>query len=116
MCRRPPGCPPAVGLTFPSRLPRCSLQGDNINSLVKASGNTIQGFWGGLFAKVLAGQDLDNIIMKPGVGGAPAAAAGGAAPAAGAAAKKEEKKEESSEESDVGGAGGGLFGGGDDDW
>ncbi len=95
------------------RRARCN-QGDNINALVKASGNTVQSFWGGLFAKVLAGQDLDNIIMKPGVGGGVAAAgsAGGAAPAA---AKKEEKKEESSEESDVGGAGGGLFGGGDDD-
>ena len=46
--------------------PSGTVQGDNINAIVKASGNTVQGFWGGLFAKILNGQDLDNIIMKPG--------------------------------------------------
>jgi len=91
---------------------------DNINSLIAATGNSVAGYWGALYAKLLAGRNLDDMLLKPGAGGGPApAAASAAAPAAGgaapAAAKKEEKKEE--EEEEVGGAGG-LFGGGDDDW
>ena len=69
----------------------------NINSIVKASGNTVAAYWGSLYAKHLAARSIDDMLMKPGQGGgaAPAAAAGGA-PAAGgaAAAKKEEKKVE----------------------
>ena len=49
-------------------LPSCRrcLQADNINAIISASGNSVQSYWGVLFAKILAGQDLDNIIMKPG--------------------------------------------------
>lgn len=92
-----------------------SPQADNINALISASGNTVQSFWGGLFAKILAGQDLDSIIMKPGVGGGGAAPAGAAPTAGGAAKAAEVKKEESSSEESVGGAGGGLFGE-EEDW
>ncbi len=42
------------------------FQAHNINALITASGNTVQSFWGGLFSKILAGQDLASIIMKPG--------------------------------------------------
>ena len=35
------------------------LSGDNINALIKASENTVRHrFWGGVFSKILAGQDL----------------------------------------------------------
>jgi large subunit ribosomal protein LP1 len=92
------------------------VSADNINAIVAAAGIKVAPYWGSLFAKFLAGRKIDDMLLKPGMGGAPAAAAaapaaGGAAPAA-AAAKKEEKKEA---EEEVGGAGG-LFGGGDDDW
>jgi large subunit ribosomal protein LP1 len=89
------------------------VNADNINAIVKASGNSVQSYWGALYSKLVAGRDVDELLMKPGAGGAaPAAAAPGAAAPAAAAAKKEEKKEE--EEEEVGGAGG-LFGA-DDDW
>lgn len=93
------------------------VTGEKINALIEATGNKVAGYWGALYAKVLAGRNIDDLLMKPGFGGgaaAPAAAAGGAAaPAAGgAAAKKEEEKKE--EEEEVGGAGG-LFGD-DDEW
>ena len=98
------------------------VSADNINALIKAAGvEGVKPYMGMLFAKILAGRNLDDMLLKPGMGGgAPAAApaAGGSAPAAGGAAKKEEKKEEKKveeEEVDMGGAGG-LFGGGDDDW
>ena len=91
------------------------LSADNINALAKASGNTVKPFWGSLYAKLLAGRSMTDLLMKPGASGPAPAAAGGAAaaPAAGgkAAAKVEEKMVE---EEEVGGAGG-LFGG-DDDW
>ncbi len=44
-----------------------SLQAKNIDALIRASGNSVQSFWGDLFAQALAGQDLDNILVKPGV-------------------------------------------------
>lgn len=101
------------------------LSAENIHALIRASGNSVQTFWGDLFAQALAGQDLDNIIVKPGAttaasimmaskfGGATGAAS---AIASGAATKVEKKAESSSDESDVGGGGGGLFGGDDEDW
>jgi large subunit ribosomal protein LP1 len=96
------------------------VSADNINAVIKASGNTVAGYWAGLYAKALAGRNIDDMLMKPGMGGgAPvAAAAGGSAPAAaGGAAKKEEaKKEEKEEEEEAVGGAGGLFGGDDDDW
>ncbi len=93
-----------------------AVTADAINAVVGAAGVTVAPYWGSLMAKFVSGRNIDDMLLKPGMGGAPAAAAaapaaGGAAPAA--AAKKEEKKEE--EEEEVGGAGG-LFGGGDDDW
>ena len=44
-----------------------TVQAENIHALIRASGNSVQTFWGDLFAQALAGQDLDNIIVKPGV-------------------------------------------------
>jgi large subunit ribosomal protein LP1 len=94
-----------------------AVTADAINAIVSAAGVTVAPYWGSLMSKFIAGRNIDDLLLKPGMGGAaPAAAASGAAPAAAggaapAAAKKEEKKEE---EEEAGGAGG-LFGG-DDDW
>ena len=76
-----------------------AVSADNINAIVSASGNTVAGYWGALYSKVLAGRNIDDLLLKPGAGGAPApAAAGGAAASAGGdAGKKEEKKEEKKE-------------------
>ena len=62
--------------------------------MVKASGNTVEGYWPGLFAKALKGQDIGALLANVGsVGGGGAAAGGdaGAADAGAAAAKEEEK-------------------------
>jgi large subunit ribosomal protein LP1 len=76
-----------------------AVSAENINAVVGASGNSVAPYWGALYSKVLAGRNIDDMLLKPGAGGGPAPAAGGASasgPAAGAAAaeKKEEKKEE----------------------
>ncbi|CAJ1438868.1 unnamed protein product [Effrenium voratum] len=78
---------------------------ENINTLIKASGGSIDSFFPALFAKLCAGRDLGDLLKIGGGGGGVAvggggAAAGGAAPAA---EKKEEKKvveEEEEEEMD----------------
>uniref|UniRef100_A0A7S4R0N4 60S acidic ribosomal protein P1 n=1 Tax=Alexandrium monilatum TaxID=311494 RepID=A0A7S4R0N4_9DINO len=67
---------------------------DNINTLVKAAGGTVDSFFTSLFAKIVKGKDLDGMLtFGGGGGGGPVAAAGGGGDA-GAAAPKEEKKEE----------------------
>ena len=78
--------------------------------MIKASGNTVEGYWPGLFAKALKGQDITKLLSNVGTAAAAPAAAG----AAGAAAEapKEEKPEEPEEDVDMGD----LFGGGEDDY
>ena len=79
--------------------------------MIKASGNTVEGYWPGLFAKALRGQDIGDLLRNVGSG---APAAGGAGPAAGGAAAPEAeaekpKEEEPEEDVDMGD----LFGGDD---
>ena len=79
--------------------------------VIKKSGNEVEPYWPLLFAKALAGAQVDKLLSN-----VVAAAPAGAAAAGGAAApveeeKKEEKKEEV-EDVDMGG----LFGGDDDDY
>jgi large subunit ribosomal protein LP1 len=86
-----------------------AVTSENITATLKAANVNIAGYWAPLFAKMLAGRNVEDLLMKPGAGGGAAPAAGGApaagAPAAGKAAeKKEEKKEEEEED-----AGGGEF-------
>merc|ERR1712190_559329 len=93
------------------------ITGDKLSKVIKASGNEVEVYWPGLFAKALEGQDIGALLANVGsaapAGGAGADAAGGAGGAAPAEEKKEEKKEEEPEEEvDMGG----LFGGGDDDY
>ncbi|KAK8802802.1 ribosomal protein RPP1 [Blastocystis sp. subtype 4] len=91
---------------------KVELTKDNLDKLVKASGNTIAPYWSMVFASNLAGKDLLDMIAAPGVGAA--APAAGTAPAA--EEKKEEEAKEEEEEEDIDMSGGGLFGDDDDDW
>merc|ERR1711878_248350 len=75
-----------------------------LSQVIKASGNTVESYWPGLFAKALKGQDITALLAS--VGSAPAA--GGAGPAAASgdadapAAKEEAKEEEPEEDVDMG--------------
>ena len=67
---------------------------EKIAKCIKASGNEVEGYWPGLFAKALKGKDVEALLMSTGsapAGGAPAAD-GAAAADEPAAAKKEESK------------------------
>merc|ERR1712066_1027344 len=79
------------------------ITADNLSTLVKAAGVSVEPFWPGLFEKALASVNVAELITNIGSGVGAAPAAGGAA-AGGAAAdeapKEEAKKEESEEESD----------------
>lgn len=80
--------------------------------MIKASGNTVEGYWPGLFAKALVGQDITKLLSNVGTAAAAPAAGAAAGGAAASAPAAEEKKEEPEEDVDMGD----LFGGGDDDY
>merc|ERR1740115_376198 len=85
------------------------VSAEKLNQVIKATGNEVESYWPGLFAKALVGQDISALLTKVSAG-----AAGGASRVvadAGAPAETEVKKEEEPEEEvDMGG----LFGGDDD--
>lgn len=73
--------------------------------VIEAAGATVEPVWPKLFADMLKGKDITDLIMNSGSAGAPAApaaagAASGAAPAAAAAEEKKEPEEDSDEEED----------------
>jgi len=78
------------------------ITADNITTIVKAAGISVEPYWPSLFAKLFSKKSIGDLITNVGAGGGGAAAAapaaGGAAGGAAPAAKKEEKKEEPSEE------------------
>merc|ERR1712066_833529 len=80
------------------------ITADNLSTLVKAAGVSVEPFWPGLFEKALASVNVAELITNigSGVGAAPAAGGAAAGGAGGAAeeAKAESVKEESEEESD----------------
>lgn len=82
------------------------MQGEKIQTILKAAGVDVEPYWPGLFAKALEGISIRDLITNvgSGVGAAPAgaapAAAAAAAPAAAAEKKEEKKKVESEPESD----------------
>ncbi|EGC28794.1 hypothetical protein DICPUDRAFT_159715 [Dictyostelium purpureum] len=91
------------------------LQDDNIEitdakikTLLEAAGVTVAPFWPGLYARLLAKTNIEDLLLNAGSSGAaaaPVAAAAAAAPAAAeqkAAPKKEEKKEESDDDMGMG--------------
>jgi large subunit ribosomal protein LP1 len=64
---------------------------EKLKKVITASGNNVEGYWPGLFAKALKGKNIADMLMNAGAAAsAPAAAATTAAPA------KEEKKAEKS--------------------
>lgn len=76
---------------------------ENLTSLIKAAGCSVEAYWPALYSKMVQGQDVSALLTAGDGGGGAAPAAGGAAAAggdAGAAAggKKEEKVEEVEEE------------------
>lgn len=90
------------------------ITADKLNEVITASGNSVEKYWPGMFAGLVAKADVASLIKSstaPGSGSA-APAAGGAAPAAGAKEEKKEKKEEKKEEPAEVVTGGDLFGGG----
>eukprot|EP00440_Ansanella_granifera_P049775 gb/GFBE01053945.1/.p1 GENE.gb/GFBE01053945.1/~~gb/GFBE01053945.1/.p1 ORF type:complete len:121 (+),score=60.28 gb/GFBE01053945.1/:1-363(+) len=79
---------------------------ENINTLIKAAGGSIESFFPALFAKMCQAKDLDSMLkFGGGGGGAPAAAAAGGGGGGGgdAGAAKAEKKAvvEEEEEEDM---------------
>jgi large subunit ribosomal protein LP1 len=89
------------------------LNSDNMNALIKNSGNTVAPYWPSLFSGMFANNNCEKLIWtgSKGAGGAAVAAAGaaGAAPAAEAAAPVKAKEEEV----DPMEGGMSMFGGGD---
>nr|ALF46517.1 acidic ribosomal protein P1B [Euplotes octocarinatus] len=74
---------------------------DSLSKLIAASGNQVESYWPGLFAKAVSGVDIKALLSNLGGSGG-----GAAAPAAGGATKAdapvEEEKEPQEEEADVG--------------
>ncbi|GJJ71025.1 large subunit ribosomal protein LP1 [Entomortierella parvispora] len=78
------------------------ITSDKLQTLLKAANVEVESIWTSLFAKALAGKDVEAMLSNVGAAGS-APAAGAVAAAGGAAAaeeKAEEKKEEAKEESD----------------
>ena len=68
---------------------------EKLKKVITASGNNVEGYWPGLFAKALQGRNIADMLMNAGSAtAAPIAAAGGADKAAEEAASKLKEKEE----------------------
>ena len=63
-----------------------------MGKVIKASGNEVEPYWPGLFAKALEGQNIGSLLANVG-SAAPAGGSGGAAAAGGDEKPKEEKAE-----------------------
>lgn len=77
------------------------ISSDNLLSVTKAAGASVDNVWADVFAKALEGKDLKELLFSF-AASAPAASSGAGAAAAGGAteAAAEEKEEEAAEESD----------------
>merc|ERR1711957_182771 len=69
---------------------------EKLKKVITASGNNVEGYWPGLFAKALKGKNIADMLMNAGAAAAPAGAP--VAAAAAAPAKEEKKKVEVVEE------------------
>jgi large subunit ribosomal protein LP1 len=78
------------------------ITAENLTKLIEAAGADIESYWPKLFAQLLEGRDVNELLLNAGgtPGAAPAggAAAGGAAPAAAEAPKGKEKEKEKEKE------------------
>ena len=61
---------------------------EKLNKVITASGNSVEGYWPGLFAKALRGKNVADLLANAGASSAAAPVAATEAPAA----KKEEPK------------------------
>ena len=68
---------------------------EKLNKVISASGNSVDGYWPGLFAKALRGRNINDLISNAAASSAPATAAPVTAAASGAA-PAETKKEAAS--------------------
>jgi large subunit ribosomal protein LP1 len=83
---------------------------DNITKLITASGNEVESYWPGLFAKAVSALNLKDLLSNVGTGGGAAAPAAGGAAAAEAVAEEEKAPEEEEADVDMGD----IFGGDDE--
>lgn len=49
---------------------------EKLNKVITASGNTVEGYWAGLFAKALKGKNIADLLSNAGASSGPAAATG----------------------------------------
>merc|ERR1719238_1519648 len=73
---------------------------DKLKKVITASGNSVEPYWPGLFAKALKGKNIADMLMNAGNSGPAAAAPAGGAPAdpkAAKAAEEEAKKKAAAE-------------------
>ena len=84
---------------------KAEITEENLTKLVEAAGGEVQPFWFKLFADLLQGKDIGELLLSGGGGGAVpvaagagAAAAGGAGSSAAAAAAEPEEPEDDDEE------------------
>ena len=87
------------------------ITSDAIAAIVAAAKVEVAPYWAPLFAKLLAGKNVEELLLSGGGGGG---SGGGNAAADGEAAAEEEKEEEEEEEEIDMGGGAGLFGDDDD--
>eukprot|EP00753_Platysulcus_tardus_P021339 PLAT8845.1.p1 GENE.PLAT8845.1~~PLAT8845.1.p1 ORF type:complete len:119 (+),score=77.39 PLAT8845.1:64-420(+) len=91
-----------------------AITADKLSNVIAASNNKVEPYWPGMFAKLLEGADVADLLQRASSTGS-GAAAGGAAAGGDAAPAEEAKEEEEEEEEEV--EMGGLFGDdSDDDW
>ena len=64
---------------------------EKLNKVITASGNTVEGYWPGLFAKALKGKNIADLLSNAGASSGPAPAAAAPSNAAPAAEKKKEE-------------------------
>lgn len=65
---------------------------DKLKKVITASGNSVEGYWPGLFAKALKGKNVGDILANAGSAAAAPVAAAAAPAEAPKDAKKEDKK------------------------
>ena len=68
---------------------------EKLKKVITASGNSVEGYWPGLFAKALKGKNIADMLMNAGASSAAPTAPTAAAAPAGAPAKEEKKAEKS---------------------
>ncbi|KAK2947405.1 putative large subunit ribosomal protein LP1 [Blattamonas nauphoetae] len=102
-------CVYAALILYDEKLP---ITAENIESITKAANVKVPNYLPMLFAKMLEGKNIEDLLFQGGAVAAPvavAAAAGGAAAAPAADDKKGKKEEKKKEESSDDGMDGGMF-------